>query len=299
MSTELQKITKREAIIGGIFLILLAGVVYFGEFRRNTLARELSEAKGKIENIENKTVSVDENLNSLNTELVSLVDVLKNEQDKSDALSEHLGKVRDTIGTLDALSKTDPELLQKYSKVFFLNEHYVPKELTKISSDFIRDKGRTIEIHGQVWPYLEKLLKASKEDDLELFVQSGYRSFGTQASLKSTYKVIYGAGTANSFSADQGYSEHQLGTTIDFTTNSLSGELTGFEKTKESDWLIENAYKYGFVLSYPESNKYYIYEPWHWRFVGVDLAERLNRNEKYFYDLDQREIDSYLSVIFN
>jgi D-alanyl-D-alanine carboxypeptidase len=87
--------------------------------------------------------------------------------------------------------------------------------------------------------------------------------------LKSQYRVTYGAGTANSFSADQGYSEHQLGTTVDFTTPKVGGTLTGFDKTDSYKWLQNNAYKYGFILSYPSSNGYYIFEPWHWRFVGL------------------------------
>jgi hypothetical protein len=53
------------------------------------------------------------------------------------------------------------------------------------------------------------------------------------------------------------------------------------------------------VLSYPKNNKYYIYEPWHWRYVGVSLATWLHDNGKYLYDVDQREIDEYLLTIFD
>ncbi|MEK7495870.1 MAG: D-alanyl-D-alanine carboxypeptidase family protein, partial [Patescibacteria group bacterium] len=64
-------------------------------------------------------------------------------------------------------------------------------------------------------------------------------------------------------------------------------------------WLTENAYKYGFILSYPKQNTYYRFEPWHWRFVGVALATKLHDGNKYFYDLSQREIDQYLVSIFD
>jgi D-alanyl-D-alanine carboxypeptidase len=111
--------------------------------------------------------------------------------------------------------------------------------------------------------------------------------------------VTYGSG-ANAFSADQGYSEHQLGTTFDFTTEGIGGGLvTSFENTPAFAWLKDNAHKYGFTLSYPKDNAYYVYEPWHWRFVGEDLAEDLHEAGKTFYDWDQREIDKYLIKIFD
>jgi D-alanyl-D-alanine carboxypeptidase len=111
--------------------------------------------------------------------------------------------------------------------------------------------------------------------------------------------VTYGAGTANQFSADQGYSEHQLGTTVDFTTSSVGATFSGFEDTESYRWLRDEAHRYGFVLSYPPNNSYYQFEPWHWRFVGVDLAQDLHQDDTYFYDLDQREINEYLITLFD
>ena len=110
--------------------------------------------------------------------------------------------------------------------------------------------------------------------------------------------MSYGSG-ANSFSADQGYSEHQLGTAIDFTTLELGSDFSSFEKTDAYKWLLDNAYEYGFILSYPKDNTYYQFEPWHWRFVGKSLANTLHQENKNFYDVDQRTIDSYLISIFD
>ena len=53
------------------------------------------------------------------------------------------------------------------------------------------------------------------------------------------------------------------------------------------------------MLSYPKGNAYYIFEPWHWRFVGKDLAKDLHRHKEYFYDWDQRDIDEYLIDFFD
>ena len=145
---------------------------------------------------------------------------------------------------------------------------------------------------------MRNLLEYSHADDVDLLVASAFRSYDTQISLKSSYKIIYGSG-ANKFSADQGYSEHQLGTAIDLTTSKIGGEFSKFEKDRAYQWLIGNAYKYGFILSYPKDNSYYQFEPWHWRFVGVRLATRLHDDAKFFYDLDQREIDKYLVDLFD
>ena len=145
---------------------------------------------------------------------------------------------------------------------------------------------------------MEDMLKASLVDDKEIYVFSAYRSFDEQNALKDQYSIIYGVGTANQFSADQGYSEHQLGTTIDLITTGIGGTLEDFEKTIAYQWLLNNAYKFGFTMSYPDNNDFYVFEPWHWRFVGVKLATQLNNDRKNFYDLDQRDIDEYLIYLF-
>ena len=142
------------------------------------------------------------------------------------------------------------------------------------------------------------MLDDANTEAVDLKIISAFRSFDTQSTLKSAYKVTFGSG-ANKFSADQGYSEHQLGTTVDFTTIKLGTNNSTFEKTPGYQWLVKNAYKYGFILSYPKGNAYYIFEPWHWRFVGKNLAQRLHDENKNFYDLDQRDINEYLITLFD
>ncbi|MBC7836964.1 D-alanyl-D-alanine carboxypeptidase family protein [Acetobacteraceae bacterium] len=80
----------------------------------------------------------------------------------------------------------------------------------------------------------------------------------------------------------------------------MGGALnTNIDTTNAYAWLNKNAYKYGFVLSYPQGNAYYIYEPWHWRYVGKKLAKDLHNDQEHFYDLEQRKIDEYLANIFD
>lgn len=193
---------------------------------------------------------------------------------------------------------TDKEILKKYSKVYFLNENYSPLELSLLDSKYVYPKTKKIYLHSKVVPFLTAMLNTAYSEGINLKVISGYRSFEKQMRLKSKYVMVFGSG-ANKFVADQGYSEHQLGTTVDFTTEELGNNFDNFSKTKAYEWLLNNAYKFGFILSYPPGNKYYIFEPWHWRFVGIKLATKLHKEKKYFYDLNQREIDQYLITVFD
>lgn len=262
--------------------------------------------------------SLTNQLNDLQVEFIATTNVLKLEiattslafesalnherqtiESKLGTVEDRVGSISGTVGTLEKLSKTDPELLQKYSKVFFLNEHYAPERVSTIDAKYLYHEKNPEVIHASVWPKLRNLLGAAEDSGIILYVESAYRSFDEQKKLKGVYTVTYGAGTANTFSADQGYSEHQLGTTVDFITTGLGGQLDGFDKTPAYTWLLSNAYQYGFILSYPPNNTHYIFEPWHWRYVGVDLATHLHNEDKYFYDIDQREIDAYLVKIFD
>lgn len=291
--------TGVQVIIG---IIALGGIGY-GIYQYQHTTIRLATAVQTLEQTKNSfQTTIDELANrvvDLETKQKIIIDSLTSTQQDAGTIALRLSQIDSTVGTLSKLSETDPELLKKYSKVYFLNEHYVPLSLTAINPLYISEKGRIYEIHSSVAPHLEQLLAAAAADGLHLQIGSAYRSFGTQAALKTQYKVIYGAGTANAFSADQGYSEHQLGTTVDFTTLASAGALNGFENKPEYPWLRANAHKYGFVLSYPPNNAYYKFEPWHWRYVGVALATKLHNDNIYFYDMDQRIIDTYLANIFD
>jgi LAS superfamily LD-carboxypeptidase LdcB len=285
-------VSVKILILPIVFVVALAGAgVYYYLKLDNKLKQTVSQANNHINYLENALASSTHD-NS------DLTDALTTEQQKNQTFSNELVQLQGTVGTLVKLSKTDPELLKKYSKVYFLNENYIPAKLADIDPNFLFEKTRKMQMNAEVWPFMQLLLTAAKNDGINLQIASAYRSFSEQSALKANYKVVYGTG-ANKFSADQGYSEHQLGTTVDFTTPDIGGGLLGFEKTAAYTWLMNNAYKYGFILSYPKDNKYYIYEPWHWRFVSVALAATLHDNGKSFYDMDQRAIDFYLVSFFD
>jgi D-alanyl-D-alanine carboxypeptidase len=266
------------------------------EKRVNLLSNELASS----------TSFYTKNISTIRDEQSGLTSTLTTAKNTIDAVTSQVLGVQDAVGsitgkvnTLQKLTNIDKEILQKYSKVYFLSENYVPAHITLIPSRFVYSTTREEKFSAEAWPFLSRLLSDAEQAGVQIYVKSGYRSFGEQKSLKSAYSVMYGAGTANMFSADQGYSEHQLGTTIDFITSGLGGNLTGFDTTHTYEWLTQNAYRYGFILSYPKNNGYYIYEPWHWRFVGIKLATYLHDNNKNFYDMDQRDIDVYLANTFD
>ncbi|MFC1751686.1 D-alanyl-D-alanine carboxypeptidase family protein [Patescibacteria group bacterium] len=299
----------RANILAVIIMLVVAGGGYgVYEYRELSthdrllgaeLKKTIQEYEAKIVGLENSLLASNATNTKLTNEVLTLKEQLKNEKTVNDSFQAQISQISDMVGILDKLSKTDEELLQKYSKVYFLNEHYVPESLIDIDPKYVyNNKEENQKIHTKVWPYLRSLLEDATKMGADLQIISAFRSYGTQAKIKSSYTVIYGAG-ANQFSADQGYSEHQLGTTVDFTTSATGDDFSSFENTDAYLWLTLNAHKYGFILSYPEDNIHYKFEPWHWRFVGVDLAGALNRDDLHFYDLDQRVIDGYLISIFD
>ncbi len=287
MSNNIFSTTKLWVVLSLLFMALAAvfGYFYFTSTSKASLLSSELE-KEKLAMIE------------LEGENSQLANELEAEKYKNSLFSGQIQEIASTVGNLDKLSKTDKELLQKYSKVYFLNEHYVPESLAEVNKDYLYEPSRKFYFHSKAYPFLETMMKDATEAGIDLKIISAYRSFAEQTSLKNQYSVTYGSG-ANKFSADQGYSEHQLGTTLDFTTSKTGSNFNAFDSTDSYKWLVENSYKYGFILSYPDGNEYYQYEPWHWRFVGKALALRLHEERERFYDLKQSQIDPYLLKIFD
>ncbi len=289
-------------------LSVIAGVGYgvygYLELKQQIKSLEASAALlgDTIQSLRDHIARYKENVALLEKQKSDLAAALAAEQNKTSVFEAQINEISGTVGTLEKLSKLDPELLEKYSKVYFLSENYAPANLSPINAEFLYDKNKPQLILSGVRPFLEAMLESAKRDGIDLKVVSTYRSFYEQTSIKYGYKSTYGSG-ANQFSADQGYSEHQLGTTADFTTPEIKPEINSafvkFEESKAYRWLTDNAYKFGFVLSYPKNNLYYQFEPWHWRFVGKELAGKLRDASMYFYEMSQRDIDQYLVKIFD
>jgi zinc D-Ala-D-Ala carboxypeptidase len=292
--------------VTAVLLIVGAGYAYWHLHEQKvSLEKEVASLKDSVASLQtdlatskDEGVKLSEALASEQDKNTNLSVALASEQAKNAAFDAQLRDISGTVGSLQKLSNTDPELLQKYSKVYFLSENYVPAKLAQVSTQYSQDKSRSFQVVAGAEPFLESMLASAAQASTTIQIVSAYRSFDEQAAVKTGYKILYGSG-ANQFSADQGYSEHQLGTALDFGAPSVSGLSISFESSPAGKWLAENAYKFGFTLSYPKNNSYYQYEPWHWRFVGVGLATTLQNQHKYFYELTQREIDPYLISIFD
>ena len=118
-------------------------------------------------------------------------------------------------------------------------------------------------------------------------IRSGYRSYNIQVQLYNNYVKKDGKAEADRYSARPGFSEHQTGLVLDITTGNTSRPIgTWFDNTPQAKWLYENAYKYGFILRYPHESEYitgFVFEDWHFRFLGIDLATKVYES-KLTYD---------------
>ncbi len=124
----------------------------------------------------------------------------------------------------------------------------------------------------------------AKKEGYEIHIQSGFRSYQTQVSTFDYWVSLYGEEQARRVSAEPGFSEHQTGLSLDFSTYSSSCTLQEcYGNEDEAIWVANNAHKYGFIIRYPqgkESITGYSYEPWHIRYVGVDDATKIYNNNQ-------------------
>jgi LAS superfamily LD-carboxypeptidase LdcB len=310
---SIRRFITHESVPIIIFIgaIIIAGVFTYSFLRITSLDRQVTTLRTDLattntqlselsNNFASTTLALFGTTGALSQNLAATASNLSQVQNQVGGVAQTVGSITGKVDTLQKLSTIDAELLKKYSKVYFLNENFAPAHLTLIPQEYVYSNTRQEQFLTEAWWALQGLLNDAKNAGVELYVKSAFRSFSEQQALKSNYTVTYGAGTANSFSADQGYSEHQLATAVDFITGGLNGQLTNaFDTTQAYQWLAQNAYKYGFEMSYPKGNDYYVYEPWHWRFVGKQLASDLHNTNKNFYDMDQRDIDTYLANLFD
>lgn len=131
-----------------------------------------------------------------------------------------------------------------------------------------------------------EMKSAAKKDGINLYISSGFRSYNDQKYIYNNYVKRDGVKKADTYSARAGHSEHQTG--LAFDINIINDSFRG---TKEAIWANNHCHLFGFILRYPEGKSDitgYKYEPWHFRYVGKDLATKLYNNgnwitlEEYF-----------------
>ena len=151
---------------------------------------------------------------------------------------------------------------------------FEPDDLKPIDTEQREGKGK--KLREQAALALNELLNAAQKDGVNFEIKSAYRSYETQERLFHQYKAAYGVFSSEKFSARPGQSEHQLGTAVDFGGTRFDFSPV-FENTPQGKWLVNHAFLYGFALSYPQDSEEqtgYVYEPWHYRYIGVEQAEK-------------------------
>jgi LAS superfamily LD-carboxypeptidase LdcB len=182
----------------------------------------------------------------------------------------------DSVYTVDG-----DNLLAQVNKQHKLINDYIPEDLKNLNTDYLLYTNTgSILLKKEAADYLKLMLEELKRSTgKNVVIASGYRSFNEQYRLYSGWVRQLGQEEADKVSARPGFSEHQLGTVVDFIEAETGLTLTNdFDNSVAGKWLIENAQNYGFVQSYPEGKESitgYSREAWHYRFIGIDSAKEM------------------------
>lgn len=166
------------------------------------------------------------------------------------------------------------------NKYYKLPSDYEPTDLVTMSSDYATGDKKLRKAAAEQFM---KMADDMAREKLKIYAGSTYRSYSYQERLYNRYVKQDGFVKAETYSARAGYSEHQLGLAIDIV-NGKWEYLS--ENDAEYEWLINNSYKYGYILRYPKGKEYitgYMFEDWHFRYLGVDLATKVY-DSKLTYD---------------
>ncbi len=198
-------------------------------------------------------------------------------------VSEHVDKTTDENSfDKDQYSLSDPNSIWVIvNKRRSIPIDFVP-DLTVASVRLrLARSEQQMNINTQTAPAIEAMFIAAQNEGVTLVFGSGYRSGALQRQFYESYKAKDGQAAADTYSARPGHSEHQTGFSVDLTSPDGRCHLqTCWQDTAEGKWAAANAYKYGFILRYPQGKENitgYQYEPWHFRFVGKELAAEIQK----------------------
>lgn len=152
-------------------------------------------------------------------------------------------------------------------------QHKLPSDCAP--TDLVTVAGGT-QLRAEAASAFNEMLAAASKAGFTLYANSAYRSYAEQVATFQYWVNTSGLAYAERTSARAGHSEHQLGTTADVGARGL--ELEAFIGTPEAAWLAANSYKFGFIVSYPDGKEGitgYAPEPWHVRYVGKDVAQKV------------------------
>ncbi|MGL4991385.1 MAG: M15 family metallopeptidase [Sarcina sp.] len=231
-----------------------------------------------------KIVSNNENSASIKDN-EEIKDEITNEMNSDNDISSEDAKI------VSAVMENENDVAILCNKLVSLGENYKPQDLVVPNVNLAYAKTlQQSHLREEAARALEELFKAAKEAQLEdLYLVSGFRSYEYQNEIFTNSLNNRGREHTEKYMAKPGHSEHQTGLTADISTKSQGLTLEeSFEKTKEGQWLAQNAYKFGFILRYPEDRVEttgYAYEPWHFRYVGKEISEYMFKNNLVLEDV--------------
>ncbi len=162
------------------------------------------------------------------------------------------------------------------NKHFKLDENFVPKDLVKVNKKYTDDED--VKLNQETYNAFIELYNAASNEGLGLVINSAYRSYQDQVEINEFYLKNYGQNYIDKFVAKPGFSEHQTG--LCFDVGSTTSNV--FANSKEYPWMLENAYKYGFIQRFPseyEDITGFRSESWHFRYVGKKAAKEIHDND--------------------
>ena len=183
--------------------------------------------------------------------------------------------------------KNPEDILVLVNKNHKLSKDYIPNDLEKISLKYATEE-KYLRKEAKV--AFERLSEEARLRNYKIVATSTYRSYEYQDKLYNYYVETKGLEYADLCSARPGHSEHQTGLAVDVMGS--NNDYDRFEESIEFTWMRDNAHKFGFILRYPKGKEHitgFKYEPWHYRYVGVEVATEIYQNnitlEEYYKTL--------------
>jgi len=189
-------------------------------------------------------------------------------------------------------TKKTPHINTPYilsNKYFYMEKNYVPNNLETI--DFKYSSGNRMLVQEARLAF-QKMAEDASLAGFSIRAISAYRSYQYQENLYQGYVNQDGKEKADTYSARPGFSEHQTGLVVDIDNFEIP--YTRFEETKEFGWMMEHAADYGFILRYPKGKENitgYTYESWHYRYVGCEVAKKMQELKLTFDEYYARYIE--------
>lgn len=281
---------KKNALIPFVFILILIGGGYMFwnhvQNKKENPNHEKTETKQYSKEIKEKLDKLDNIQEKIDYFNMDYIDRYLDYQKQNANLSMEDVITRVNIG-LDQDYYTNTKESPYLNKIYLLSNKYlsmpsdyVPDNLEAISSNYARSGMKLVK---EAREQFEALCEKAKEDGFTIRAMSSYRSYDYQVNLYNRYVEQDGKKEADTYSARPGFSEHQTGLVVDVDNTKL--DYTDFEKTKEFDWMQENAHHYGFILRYPKNKENitgYTYESWHYRYVGEKIATYIHENNITF-----------------